>query len=158
WNLADSVDVPVALHRPRVDTRDRTRGSEEVLDDLWDEPTFAGLGRFPHQSPKVQLSLGETLQRRGRDFPKALRIAVADDPRLKVRQVHPPEIHVAKQLLQQVGRKYLAYHVEHLIRSELAPDLEEALEQLGEDSPLAGVDGNEVEDQAVVLLAVAVDT
>ena len=53
--------------------------------------------------------------------------------------------------------KTVAHDVEHLVGAQFAADFLQPFEQLLQDAALAGVLGHEVEDQAVVLLAVTVD-
>ena len=69
-------------------------------------------------------------------------------------------VHVADHLLQLVGGEDVAQDVEDLarvVRIEVFLDLLEPLEELLEHAAFAGVGGDEVEDEAVLLLAVAVD-
>ena len=82
---------------------------------------------------------------------------VADDPGLDVGDVGPAGVEVAEQPLQQVAGEDLADHVEDLVRAQLLADLAEPFQELGEHPPFVGVHRHEVEDEAVVLLAVAVD-
>ena len=112
---------------------------------------------LPTIADEVQLLLRQSLQRRFGDRPEALGVHVADDPGLDVGDVRLAGVQVAEQLLQQVAGEDLADDVEDLVGAELPADLAEPVQELGQHAPLVGVHRDEVEDQAVVLLAVAVD-
>ena len=69
-------------------------------------------------------------------------------------------VHVAHHLLQLVGREYLSEDIEHLARAlgvEIVFDLLDALEQFFQDPALTGVCGDEIEDEAIEFLAIAVN-
>ena len=64
----------------------------------------------------------------------------------------------AEQPLQQVGGEDLAHHVEDLVRAQLLADFARAVPAaLASTRPSRVFTRDEVEDEAVVLLAVTVD-
>ena len=69
-------------------------------------------------------------------------------------------IHLANHLLQLVCRKHFPQHVEHFasaLRVEVFLDGLDALEKFVEHAAFASIGRDEVEDEAVLLLAVTVD-
>src|SRR5208283_1147998 len=157
WNLADPVNVNALGEGLGLNSGHGCGLDEEVLDHFRHESPFTGLDRLSHNRREVQLSLGQSLQGRFGDRAEALGIDVTNDPGLDVRDVGLADVEVAEELFQQVAREDLADHIEDLVGSQLIADLAEPLKQLGQDTPLVGVHGDEIEDEAVVLLAVAMN-
>ncbi|MDW8325191.1 MAG: hypothetical protein RMK99_01390 [Anaerolineales bacterium] len=87
------------------------------------------------------------------DAAEALDVQVTHDPLEQRLLGGAPGIQVAEHLLQLIGREDVAHHVEDLVSAEFGADLPQSVEHL----PLARVGGDEVEDQAVMLLPVVVD-
>ena len=92
-----------------------------------------------------------------RDFPETGRVGFPDDPVGYRVLVGPPGVEVAEELLQEVRGENLADHVEDLVGPQFVADLPQSLQELLEHTALAGVAGDEIEDDAVVFLAVPVD-
>ena len=157
WDLADAVGVAVFAGRLGMQAGLGGGLHEELFDDLGHQPPFLGLGRPADDGREVEFLAGQALQRRFGDGPESLGADVADDAVLNLPFVGLPGVHLPQQLLQQVGREDLAHHVEDLIGAQVLADFGQPVEQLLQDAAFAGVLGHEVDDQAVVLLAVAVD-
>ena len=160
-NFAEAIDMTVLAGLAGIDARNRCGLGEEVLDDLGDQPAFLGLGRFPDDGGQVQLAPGETFQSRVGDGFKALRVHFLDDAALDDFLGHLiARIHLADHALQLIRGEDVAEDVEHLAgapRIEVVFDGLDALEELVEHAALAGVGRDEIEDEAVHLLAVTMD-
>ena len=137
-----------------------TRNSldEEIADHLRDKPAGLGLGILGGERGEIEVFLGEPFERGMGDDAELLRADIVGDPGGDVVFLGLLGVHVAEHLLKHVRREDLANDVEDVIGAELVADRVEAFLERREDAPLAGVGGDEVEDQAVVLLAVAVDS
>ncbi len=66
---------------------------------------------------------------------------VADDAVLDLVLVGLPGVHFAEQLLQQVGGKDLADHVEYLVGAQIVADFGQPVEQLLQHAALRGCSG-----------------
>ena len=155
-DLADAVDVAVLGRRLGMQAGLGRGLDEEVLDDLGHQPPLLGLGRLADDRREVQFLLGQALQ--GDSVIARNRSGLTSRTmRSSICARRSAGVHVAEQLLQQVRREDLAHHVEHLVGAQVLADLAQPLEQLLQHAAFAGVLGHEVEDEAVVLLAVAVD-
>ena len=88
---------------------------------------------------------------------KLLGADVANDAVLDPMLVGLPGIHLAEQSFKLIGREHLADDVEDLVGPKIVANLRKPFEQFLQHAALAGVLGHEVEDEAVLLLAVAVD-
>ena len=130
---------------------------EERLDDLRHQPPLLGLGRFADDGREVESFLARPSRATFGNRAEAIGADVADDAILDLVFVGNAGVHVAEQLFQLVRGKHRADDVEHLVGAQFAADLLEPFEQLLQDAALAGVLGDEVEDQAVLFLAVTVD-
>src|SRR5436190_884047 len=72
-----------------------------------------------------------------------------------------PCVHFSQHSLEFIRREYVPQHIEDLSRAagiQIALDLFDPLEQFLENSTLACVRANEVSDEAILLLEVAVDS
>ncbi len=142
----------------RVNAGFRGGDDEEILDGLGHEAAFLGLDGLADDRRHVEFLRREPLQGGLGDLPEPGRVGFLDDPVGDRVLVGPPCIEVPEELFQEVGGKNLADHVEDLVGAELVTNLPQPLQQLLEHAAFAGVAGHEIEDDAVVLLAVPVDT
>ena len=156
-NLPDAVGVTVLAEFLGVNAGFRGGNDEEILDGLGHEAAFLGLDRLADDRRQVEFLLRKPLQGGFRDLPESGRVDFPDDPVGDGVLVGPPCVEVAEELLQEVGGEDLADHVEDLVGPELVADLAQPLQELLEHAAFAGVTGHEVENDAVVLLAVPVD-
>lgn len=123
-----------------------------------DEPPFLGLSRLADDGREVQFLFGQAFEGALGDRTEAIGAHVLDDSILNLVLVREAGVHVAEELLQQRRGEDFADHVEHLIRAKFAADFTKAVEQLLQNPAFAGVLGHEVDDEAVVFLAVTVNS
>jgi len=84
-------------------------------------------------------------------------VDVAQQALLEVRVAEPAGVVVAQHALHLGGGQHFAHHVEHGVVVEGIADFLQLFEQTLQDLALDRVGGDEVEDQVVLALAVAVD-
>ena len=82
---------------------------------------------------------------------------VPNDPSLDVGYVRLADIQITEEPFQQIAGEDLPDDIEDLIGAEFPADLPEPVQQPGEDAPLVGVHGDEVQDHAIAFLTVTVD-
>src|SRR5581483_6781536 len=140
---------------------DRGCLKEEAFNHLGNQAALARLGRLADDGGKVEFALGKSFERRIGDAPEMINIHLLDDALLNQVLCHLiSRVHIAQHLFELVARENLSKNIEDLPRAlgiESFLDLFNALKELSEDSAFAGVGRNEVEDEAVFFLAVAVD-
>ena len=139
------------------------RGSlkKEVLNHLRDEAALLGFGGLADNGGEIKLAFRQSLQGGIRDAPEVLGVHLLDDALLDQLFGHlVVRVHVAQHLFELIRRKYLAQHIEYLAGAfgiEVLFDLRDALKKLVEHPALAGIRRDEIEDEAVLFLAVTVD-
>ena len=84
-------------------------------------------------------------------------VHIPEDPLLKIGVAQPSRVVVPEHALDPRGGQNLAHHVEHGVVVKRVADLLEFVQEPLQHVALDRVRRHEVEDQAVVLLAVAVD-
>ena len=135
---------------------------EEVFNHFRDESAFLGFSGLADDSGEIELALRQSLQGGVCDAAEVLGIDLVDDALFDELFSHLiVRVHVAQHLLKLICRENLSEDVEYFAGAlgiEVLFDLLDALEELFENPALAGVGGDEVEDEAVLLLTVAVDT
>ena len=109
------------------------------------------------QHGEVQLLGRQPLQGVLADGPEAAFIDLAQKAILKVPVAQFAGVILAEDALHLGGGQDFADHVEDGVVVQGVADLLELLQQPAQDVALDGVGGHEVEDEAVVFLAVAVD-
>ena len=133
------------------------RVAQEARDRFGHDAALAGAGAALDQHLQVQLLRRQPLQGVAADVAEAPFVDIVQQALLQVLVAEPAGVVVAQHALDVGRRQHLADDVEDGIVVERVANLLQLVEQALEDAPLDGVGGDEVEDQAVLLLPVAVD-
>ena len=130
---------------------------QEAGDGFGHYPVFLRLGPPLHQQVQVELAGCQSLQGGLADGPEALLVHVPEEPVFQVFLAQPSGVVVPEHPLHLGGGQDLSHHVEDRVVVQGITDLLELVQESLEYPPLDGVGGDEVEDQAVKLLAIPVD-
>ena len=129
----------------------------EAGDGLGHDAALLGPGAALDQHFQVQLLRRQPFQGVLADGAEAGLVDVVQQPVFEVGIAQLAGIVVAQHALDLGRRQDFAHDVEHRVVVQGVADFLELLQQPLEDSALDGVRGHEVEDQAVLALAVTVD-
>src|SRR6266705_6712261 len=143
-----------------MNTNERCGLDKEILDDLRHQPALLGFGRLADDRRKIQLAFGESLKRRGCDSSESIGVHLLDYTVLDDLFGKVMGVHLSQHSFKLVGWKDIAEHVEYLAGSlwiKIVFDAFQALEQLVQNATLSRVGRDEVEDEAILFLTVAMD-
>ena len=141
-----------AQHRPGK--------QEEVLHHLGHQPALLRFGGLPDDGREIEGAFGQSFERRVRDLAEPLAVDLLDDPALDDILGEIPRVHLAKHSFNLICGEDVAKDIEDLaglLGVQVGLDALEPLEELVQNAPFARVRGDEVEDEAVLLLQVPVD-
>ena len=133
------------------------RLGQEAGDGLGDDAAFLGLGPPLDQHLQVEPLGGQPFQGVLADGPESALVHVVQQPVFEVGVAQLAGVVVAQHALDLGGGQHLADDVEDRVVVQGVANLLQLLQQALEDAAFDGVGRHEVEDQAVLGLAVAVD-
>ncbi len=133
------------------------RVPDETRDGLRNDAPLLRPRATLNQHFKVQLLGREPFKRVLADGAELLLFNIAEQPLLEVRVAEPPSVVIAQDALDVRRGKNFADHVEYGIIVERITDLLELFEEPLKDAAFDGVCGHEIEDQAILALAVTMD-
>ena len=145
-------------HRPQSQGRVSGALGDEARDALGHHPPLLRAGAALDEHGEVELLGGQPFQRRLADGAETVLVHVLQEAVLEVFLAQLAGVEVAQHTLHVRGRQDLAHDVEYRVVVEGVADLLELVQQPLQDPTLDGVGRDEVEDQAVEPLSVAVDT
>ena len=106
---------------------------------------------------EIELAGRQSFQGGLADGPEVALVHILQEPIFEIGVAEPARVVVPKHPFHMGGRQDLAHHVEHRVVIQGVADLLELVHQALQHPSLDGVGGDEVEDQAVAALPVAVD-
>ena len=143
----------------------RLQRQGRILGALFDEPR----NRFGYHAPflcpgpafnehvEVEFLGSQAFQRRPADGPEMTFIHVLQEPVFEVGVAQLPSVVVSEHALHVGRRQDFPHHVEHRVVIQGVADLLKLVQEAPEHSSLNGVGRHEIEDQAIMPLAVAMD-
>src|SRR5262249_52386788 len=145
----------------QLDTNNGCGATKEVFNNFRHKAPLLGLGRLPEDGREIQFSFCESFQSRIRDAAYACRVNLLDDSLFDQLLRHLiTGVHVTEHFLQLIRREHLAENVEHLAGTlgvKVILNFCNALEELLKDSTLTRIGRYEIENEAVLLLAVSMN-
>src|SRR5579871_11805 len=140
---------------------DGGRLQEELLDDFRNQAALLCFRGFADDRRQIQFALSKPLQGGVGDTAETVGVDLLDDALLDQFLRHlVVRVHVAQHSFQLISWEDLSEHVEHLASAlgiEVILDFGDAFKQLLQYSAFAGVGGDEIENEAITILAVPVD-
>ena len=106
---------------------------------------------------EIELPRRQSLQSGLADGPEVALVHILQEPVFEIGVAESARVVVPEHPFHVSGRQDLAHHVEHGIVIQGVADLLELVHQALQHPSLDGVGGDEVEDQAIAALLVAVD-
>ena len=131
--------------------------ADEARDGLGHDPAFLGAGAAFDQHVEIELFRGQPFQRRPTEVSKAGFVDVLEEPVFQVGVAQFALVVIAEHALDLGRRQNLAHDVEYRVVVQGVADFLELVEQALQHIAFDRVGRHEIEDQAVVALAVAVD-
>ncbi len=131
--------------------------ADEPGNGLRHNAPFLGQRTPFHEHAQIELLRRQPLQSVPTDRAELPLVHVLEQAVFQVGIAEPASVVVAEDALDMGGGQNFADHVEHSVVIEGVPDFLELLQQPLQHAAFDGVRGDEVEDQAVLALAVPVD-